>query len=75
MHELFQSQVALAPGAVALVEGKRILTYGELNARANQLAHHLLELRVGPDVLVGLSAVLIHLDTTLRGAARRDRQL
>jgi amino acid adenylation domain-containing protein len=54
VHELFQSQVALAPGAVALVEGKRILTYGELNARANQLAHHLLELRVGPDVLVGL---------------------
>jgi len=51
---LFEEQVVLRPDAVAVVcEGKQ-LTYGELNARANQLAHHLLRLGVGPDVAVGL---------------------
>ncbi|KYF67459.1 AMP-binding protein, partial [Sorangium cellulosum] len=34
-------------------EGQR-LTYSELNERANQLAHHLRSLGVGPEVLVGL---------------------
>ena len=39
---------------MALVFEQQKLTYGELNRRANQLAHHLSGLGVGPDVLVGL---------------------
>jgi len=39
---------------VAVVFEQQTLTYGELNRRANQLAHHLRELGVGPDVLVAL---------------------
>ncbi|MCW8090693.1 AMP-binding protein, partial [Alteromonas sp. ASW11-130] len=42
MHELFEQQAAVRPDAVALVFGEEQLTYGELNARANQLAHHLM---------------------------------
>jgi amino acid adenylation domain-containing protein len=52
--ELFEAQAAQRPGAIALVFGHRELTYGELNARANQLAHYLKTLGVGPDKLVGL---------------------
>ncbi|HEY7350648.1 MAG TPA: amino acid adenylation domain-containing protein [Ktedonobacterales bacterium] len=54
VHWLFEQQVARAPDAVALVSEGRQLTYGELNARANQLAHHLQKQRVGPETLVGL---------------------
>ena len=39
-----------------MVYGERALDYGELNLRANRLAHRLIELGVGPDVLVGLAA-------------------
>jgi amino acid adenylation domain-containing protein/non-ribosomal peptide synthase protein (TIGR01720 family) len=52
--DLFEEQVARNPGQVALVCEDKSLTYGELNARANQLARHLLKLGVGPDVRVGL---------------------
>ncbi|HEV2756773.1 MAG TPA: AMP-binding protein, partial [Actinomycetota bacterium] len=54
IHELFEAQAARAPEATALVSGDDTLTYGELNARANQLAHHLRSLGVGPDTLVGI---------------------
>ena len=54
MHSLFEAQVERSPDAVAVVFGSERLTYGELNARANRLAHRLRELGVGPDVLVGL---------------------
>ncbi|EIC29079.1 non-ribosomal peptide synthetase [Methylomicrobium album] len=54
IHQLFEAQVEKTPDAVALVFQEQVLTYAELNARANQLAHHLLAERVGPDVLVGL---------------------
>jgi non-ribosomal peptide synthetase component F len=54
IHALFEEQVARAPEAVAVVFEDQQLTYGELNARANQLAHHLIALGVGPEVLVGI---------------------
>jgi amino acid adenylation domain-containing protein len=54
MHELFAEQAARAPDAVALVHGGERLSYGELDQRANKLAHHLQAQGVGPDVVVGL---------------------
>jgi surfactin family lipopeptide synthetase A len=54
LHHLFESQVERTPEAVAVVFGNERLTYRELNRRANQLAHHLVSLGVGPDVLVGI---------------------
>ena len=54
IHQLFEEQVERAPDSVALVFEDQQLTYQELNARANQLAHHLQTLRVGPEVLVGI---------------------
>jgi len=54
VHQLFEEQVERTPEAVAVVFGENSLTYRELNLRANQLAHHLRSLAVGPDVLVGL---------------------
>ncbi|MEP0857573.1 amino acid adenylation domain-containing protein [Trichocoleus sp. DQ-U1] len=54
IHQLFEEQVELTPNAVVvLFEGEQ-LTYRELNARANQLAHYLKTLGVGPEVLVGI---------------------
>jgi len=54
IHQLFEEQMVRTPGAVAVVfEGER-LTYAELNRRANQLAHCLQKLGVGPEVLVGI---------------------
>ena len=54
VHQWFEEQVERTPEAVAVVFERQSLTYRELNARANQLAHHLRSLGVGPDVLVGL---------------------
>ena len=54
MHTQFEAQVARTPDAEALVFKEERLTYGELNARANRLAHHLRGLGVGPDDLVGV---------------------
>jgi amino acid adenylation domain-containing protein len=53
-HQLFEARSAQSPDAVAVTRGGEHLCYGELNARANQLAHHLKSLGVGPDILVGL---------------------
>ena len=52
--ELFAAQAARTPEATAVVYGDQQLSYGELDARANQLAHHLRGLGVGPEVVVGL---------------------
>ncbi|HIP97643.1 MAG TPA: amino acid adenylation domain-containing protein, partial [Anaerolineae bacterium] len=54
IHELFETQVERTPEATAVVFEKEQLTYGELNRRANQLAHHLQKLGVGPETLVGI---------------------
>lgn len=53
-HHLFEDQVNKTPSAVALVYGDKHLTYGELNSKANQLAHSLMKAGVGPDILVGI---------------------
>jgi amino acid adenylation domain-containing protein/non-ribosomal peptide synthase protein (TIGR01720 family) len=54
IHELFEQQSHRTPDALALVFGHERISYQELNARANQLAHHLRSLGVGAEVLVGL---------------------
>jgi non-ribosomal peptide synthetase component F len=54
IHKLFQAQVERTPDAVAVVFEEEQLTYQELNALANQVAHHLLSLGVVADSLVGL---------------------
>ncbi|CAK0764242.1 hypothetical protein CCP3SC5AM1_370001 [Gammaproteobacteria bacterium] len=56
IHQLFEEQVERTPDHIAVVFEERQLTYVELNQRANQLAHHLQTLQVGPDVLVGICA-------------------
>ncbi|MFL5540511.1 MAG: non-ribosomal peptide synthase/polyketide synthase [Longimicrobiaceae bacterium] len=54
IHELFAAQVAERPSAEALVWGDARLTYAELDARANRLAHHLARRGVGPEARVGV---------------------
>jgi amino acid adenylation domain-containing protein len=53
-HETFAEQAALTPDNDALVYEDKRLTYAELNERANQLAHRLRKLGVGPESLVAL---------------------
>ncbi len=54
LHELFEQQVERTPTAIALTFEDQHLTYPELNGRANQLAHHLRALGVGPETQVGV---------------------
>ncbi|KAF9277586.1 hypothetical protein BGZ68_009184, partial [Mortierella alpina] len=53
-HHVFEQQVADSPHAVALIHKDQAITYEELNARANRLAHHLISLGVRPETLVGI---------------------
>ncbi|QIZ46641.1 amino acid adenylation domain-containing protein [Dickeya zeae] len=55
VHELFEQQVEQQPDATAVVFNEQSLSYGELNRRANQLAHRLVELGVRPDNRVAIA--------------------
>ena len=62
IHELFEQQVGRTPEAVAVRYGQEQLTYAQLNAKANQLAHRLRAMRdaagapiIKPDALVAIS--------------------
>ena len=54
IHQLFEAQAARTPDAIAVTFGADALTYRELDARANRLAHHLRRRGVGPEVRVGI---------------------
>ncbi|MEJ2767903.1 non-ribosomal peptide synthase/polyketide synthase [Mycetohabitans sp. B46] len=56
LHQLFEAQVQRTPNAVAAVFETQQMTYAELDRRANQLAHHLRAIGVGPEVTVALCA-------------------
>src|SRR5947208_1780160 len=53
-HELFEERARAHPDAIAAVHGNRQLTYGDLNARANQLARALLARGLAREVVVGV---------------------
>ncbi len=54
IHHAFEAQVARTPDAIALSHETRELSYEELNARANRLAHVLISMGIGPDMPVAL---------------------
>ncbi|MCY1033947.1 non-ribosomal peptide synthase/polyketide synthase [Corallococcus sp. BB11-1] len=58
-HRLFEAQARATPEAVAVALGEATLTYAQLDARANQLARHLIAMGVRPEQLVG-----VHLERT-----------
>jgi non-ribosomal peptide synthetase component F len=70
IHDLFEEQAHRTPDAIALICEEREVSYGELNAHANRLAHHLRKMGVKPDdrvaicversveMVVGLLAIL-----------------
>ncbi len=56
INDLFEAEAARSPESIAVVFEEEQVTYGELNRRSNELAHELIDLGVGPDVLVALCA-------------------
>lgn len=54
IQQLVAKQAAIRPDAVALVAGNQVLSYRDMERRANQLAHYLRASGIGPNVLVGL---------------------
>lgn len=67
MHELFEARAAADPESIAVVDGNRTLRYGELDADANRLAHHLRDCGVtrGTPVAVFLSRRIEMITTVL----------
>ncbi|WP_405150347.1 amino acid adenylation domain-containing protein [Sphaerisporangium sp. NBC_01403] len=59
IHELVAEQAATRPDDPAVIHGDQVLTHGQLNARANQLAHHLRSHGIGPEDLIA-----VYLDRT-----------
>ena len=54
VHQLFEAQAERSPEAIAVVFENQTLTYRELSRQANQLAHYLRSLGVGPEVRVAI---------------------
>ena len=54
IHQLFEKQAEKTPNKVAVISGKKHLTYFELNEKANQLAHCLVKKGTKPGTLVGI---------------------
>ncbi|WP_149403133.1 condensation domain-containing protein, partial [Dictyobacter arantiisoli] len=54
LHQRIEQQVQQTPDAIALVFEEQLLTYAELNRRANQLAHHLQQQGIGPEAVVSV---------------------
>jgi amino acid adenylation domain-containing protein len=54
IHTMFEAQARETPEGVAVIRGRERLTYRELEARANQVAHLLRDLGVGPETLVAI---------------------
>src|SRR3954469_5984588 len=54
VHSIVESQAQQRPHAIAVVCDSERLSYAELNARANQVAHRLRRERVGPETMVGI---------------------
>ena len=54
VHDLVATRAAERPEATAVVAGEQQISYGQLDQRANRLAHHLRAMGAGPDVVVGL---------------------
>ncbi len=52
LHAWFEQHAAHAPDAIALIHGQRTLSFGELNTRANQLAHYLIKQGITPETPV-----------------------
>ncbi|HET8910060.1 MAG TPA: amino acid adenylation domain-containing protein, partial [Ktedonobacteraceae bacterium] len=55
LHTLFERMAEKVPDAIAVVFKEESLTYGALNAQANQFARHLQQMGAGPEVLIGLA--------------------
>jgi amino acid adenylation domain-containing protein len=56
VHHLFNAQAGQTPEATAVVFGRQLLTYRELDSRANRLAHYLQKSGVGGESVVGIMA-------------------
>lgn len=54
IHHLFEEQVKRTPDAIAVASGGEVLTYSELNEKANRVAHYLIRRGIEPESLVGI---------------------
>jgi amino acid adenylation domain-containing protein/non-ribosomal peptide synthase protein (TIGR01720 family) len=55
IHQMIAEQADMQPDHLALIHGTQHMSYRQLDSRANQLAHHLIKLGVGPEVRVGVA--------------------